>query len=558
MRQRSRLAAIGQGLTATLVVFALLECGLRTAYWVRSRFVEVVPVPYRLGDGYGPTPPWTDRDRVLEPDDELLWRNRSGAHVSYADLFVPFPDEEARAALTRRFVPWPPSDAEQTRRWSIAIDSRGFREREFEERKTPGTFRVLCLGDSWTFGANVDQGKTYPRALEHRLRRAHPDLRVEVLNLGVLGYSSFQGRRLLESRALAFDPDLIVLGFGMNDGQVGGFRDKDVAAAGSSAVTRLGRIGESSELFKLLRYAALRVREHPRDGAEAFRAAAATTTPRSARDLGSFEPWTRVSLADYEANVRAMIALGRAGGTTVLLLDPEIDRGAYGERLEAIAADERVALVRADRLIAEARWRAERTLERRLGVRASTEPEPAEIGTSGPRKAAAAERVPVVLRAYAAETPIDHALYVVGEDPALGSLVPNRVALHDDGRDGDERAGDGVWSVRAMLPRGSVVRFALTNSGAAEHWEGLDVPAVRSVAVPASPDAEVVGRLQSFGALPLQSDAWHTDAEGLARIADAIARIVEREPAFVRFARPRDERPARRASLGPDGVSPRS
>jgi lysophospholipase L1-like esterase len=539
--------ALRQGLAATVIFFALLETFVRVAYFVRSAFVEVVPVPYRLGDDYGPTPPWIDRDRVLEPDDRLLWRNRSGARVTYAGLFLPFASEEERAALTQRFSPWAPGSLRQAQPWDVAVNSRGFRDGEFSDRKRDGTFRILCLGDSWTFGANVPQDETYPRALARRLDERFPGRKIEVLNLGVLGYSSFQGRQLLLSRALDWDADLIVLGFGMNDGQVAGYRDKDLAAMRARPGARLVRALEHSELFKLLRYWALRLRDQPRSGGDAFRAAVATTYRKSAPELAPLEPWTRVSLADYEANLRDMIDAARSRGAAVALLDAEIERGAYGEALARISRAAGVPLVRADRLIARAKQSEDRRLAASLGLAPSSVEDLPDGASIGPRRlrrdarsdglARADLRVPVVIRAYAPDGMVPTSLFVVGEDPALGLLVPNHVALRDDGLEGDERAGDGVWSVRVSLPLGALVRYALTNSGREGKWEGLDVPAIRSLVVPATARQTVFSRVERFGSVSFQSDAWHTDAHGLAWIAEAMAAAVERQPGFVRYVR---------------------
>lgn len=36
-------------------------------------------------------------------------------------------------------------------------NSNGFRDREFDIRKGKGTYRIICLGDSVTFGAPEDK-----------------------------------------------------------------------------------------------------------------------------------------------------------------------------------------------------------------------------------------------------------------------------------------------------------------------------------------------------------------------------------------------------------------
>ena len=93
-------------------------------------------------------------------------------------------------------------------RYSIVINSRGFRTREFEERKPAGTHRVVCIGGSTTVQGRSN-AETYPAFLERLVRETRPGLRVEVLNLGVSGTGSrFWMRHLPE--VLALEPDVIV------------------------------------------------------------------------------------------------------------------------------------------------------------------------------------------------------------------------------------------------------------------------------------------------------------------------------------------------------------
>ena len=48
--------------------------------------------------------------------------------------------------------------------FKVTVDNLGFRgAKDLTLEKRPGTFRVLCLGDSYTFGAYVDDNETWPR-----------------------------------------------------------------------------------------------------------------------------------------------------------------------------------------------------------------------------------------------------------------------------------------------------------------------------------------------------------------------------------------------------------
>ena len=97
------------------------------------------------------------------------------------------------------------------------LNSRGFRDLERTVEKPPGTFRILALGDSFTFGAGVrDADDVYTRVLESRLA-ARSMSRIEVINLSKKGWSTEQERRAMRNEGWDYSPDLVVLGYYLND-----------------------------------------------------------------------------------------------------------------------------------------------------------------------------------------------------------------------------------------------------------------------------------------------------------------------------------------------------
>ncbi len=84
------------------------------------------------------------------------------------------------------------------------INSAGFRDREYPLEKPAGTFRILLLGDSHTFGFGIPLEKHFSKILEGYFAR------VEVLNMGVNGYGVDQELLLLREKGLAYQPDLVV------------------------------------------------------------------------------------------------------------------------------------------------------------------------------------------------------------------------------------------------------------------------------------------------------------------------------------------------------------
>lgn len=106
---------------------------------------------------------------------------------------------------------------------------RGFREVEFPDRKAPAVFRIICLGDSWTFGHNVAQDEAYPQRLRALLKQEFPEANFEILNIGVPGYSSYQGVKLLK-RFTTLEPDVVVIAYAINDLGMTGFHAEDISA----------------------------------------------------------------------------------------------------------------------------------------------------------------------------------------------------------------------------------------------------------------------------------------------------------------------------------------
>lgn len=93
----------------------------------------------------------------------------------------------------------------------------GFRDRRYARAKPPGTFRIVALGDSITFGYGAPEGETFPKLLEARLDAAVASPRFEVLNLGVSGYNPYTEAALFTDVGVGYAPDLVLVQFCVND-----------------------------------------------------------------------------------------------------------------------------------------------------------------------------------------------------------------------------------------------------------------------------------------------------------------------------------------------------
>ena len=104
---------------------------------------------------------------------------------------------------------------------SFRINSSGFRGEEINTDKPRGTIRIVCIGDSGTFGVwfgnrSRRNWDSYPEELGATLKE-HGYENVEVINAGVVGYTSSHTLRQLMTKVLALEPDIIVARTGFND-----------------------------------------------------------------------------------------------------------------------------------------------------------------------------------------------------------------------------------------------------------------------------------------------------------------------------------------------------
>jgi lysophospholipase L1-like esterase len=509
-------------IVSTIVLFILIEILLMITYFIRNSMVDYVLLPYNAAQDFGPTPPWLDDLRILERDEDLLFRNRRNVRQKYMDVYSPVHVEEDRTKLIRQFLPKIPASLRDNPVWEVSLNSAGFRNKEFPNQKTASVFRIICLGDSWTFGSNVNQEDAYPQQLRTLLKREFPMADFEVFNLGVMSYSSYQGLKLLKKKISELDPNLLIVGFAMNDASVPGYRDKDYPKEHLTVKKRFNRVLEKVESYKLAQYLKKIIKHKTWTiGDYMQKVAAVAGTPDEAwigreghesADYEKLEPYTRVSPKDFEKNFIEIIRLARKFGADTILLYTQLWDTPHRHVLEKVSKTEGVSLVDSKALIDRARTKIEDELEETLDLRQSTAQQAPVEGESE-----------VILRVYSGMYTVPESIYIAGAHPLLGDGVPNKIAMYDDETHGDQRAGDMVWSYAATFSPGTKLLYVYTNSGEEGKWEGLDVPEIRRFTVKTPNRGNKLYRpIETFGKIYMQADGWHTNAEGYKLIAKAL------------------------------------
>jgi lysophospholipase L1-like esterase len=89
--------------------------------------------------------------------------------------------------------------------------------RDIETSWITGNRRILCLGDSNTYGLWLERHEAYPQQLETVWNESGSGSRVEVLNLGFPGTNSSRLRRDFPRMLDTLRPDVVIVLIGVND-----------------------------------------------------------------------------------------------------------------------------------------------------------------------------------------------------------------------------------------------------------------------------------------------------------------------------------------------------
>jgi lysophospholipase L1-like esterase len=246
------------------------------------------------------------------------------AHVPSLDLFVATSQQKAQVADAKQssifegdpLLAWRLKPNLDHAVWDFTVIStnsqhlRSVDPLQSLKPKQPGTIRIVCLGDSVTFGYRVPavwpdrpteydpEWLPYPMLLEKHLRAANPGRNIEVVTMAVPGYTSHQGLAWLRRDVDQLRPDLLILSFGWNDVSFSDASDREAINTGRRAVGIRWLMDTSQAFAHATRW--LRSREP------------AATTIR--------KPVTRVSEQEYLNNFREFIQLARGKGAGIIIL----------------------------------------------------------------------------------------------------------------------------------------------------------------------------------------------------------------------------------------------
>lgn len=242
-------------------------------------------------------------------------------HLSSLDLFVVTPQQKAQVADPKQatifegdpLLLWRLKPNLDHVVWDFTVlstNAQHLRSDRPLQKKQAGAIRIVCLGDSVTFGYRVPtvwpdkpndydrQALPYPMLLEKELRAANPNKQIEVVTMAVPGYTSHQGLAWLRREIDSLKPDLLTISFGWNDASLSDVTDSEAIKTNWQAVTVRWLVDHSQAFAHATHW--LRARQPP-----------------SARVV---RPAPRVSEQNYLHNMIAMAQLGRQKQAAVIML----------------------------------------------------------------------------------------------------------------------------------------------------------------------------------------------------------------------------------------------
>ncbi len=149
---------------------------------------------------------------------QIIYRNTKNEVTSISPLQSSSYDFSQRGNLKYFYEPKPNITRTDTADWlpnkiAYPLNNEGSNNlTDLEIEKPADTYRIVVLGDSYTFGIYVDQSKNYPAQLESNLNsQSCGNIKnFEVINLGVPGYDLEYSLERFKSKGLKYSPDLVI------------------------------------------------------------------------------------------------------------------------------------------------------------------------------------------------------------------------------------------------------------------------------------------------------------------------------------------------------------
>lgn len=253
------------------------------------------------------------------------------SHVSSLDLFVVTSQQKAQVSEVKQsgifegdpLLLWRLKPNLDHSVWDFTVLStnsdhlRSLNATDTLAPKQADAIRIVCLGDSVTFGFRVpvvwpDKPAEYDpewlpfsMLLEKQLKGANPGRHIEVINMAVPGYTSHQGLAWLRRDLNRLNPDLVVVSFGWNDASLSDVPDREAVRTRWPEFGTRWLVDHSQAFAHITRW--LRSRRQIKK-------------PNTNQRYLRARPLPRVSREEYLRNLLTIEELARQHGAAVIVM----------------------------------------------------------------------------------------------------------------------------------------------------------------------------------------------------------------------------------------------
>ena len=241
---------------------------------------------------------------------ECILRGGSAFYYDFRKIFIDIPDERPiyspQLGWEERKPRFRNVEVDASERHS---DAKGSISEDTSQIADYIKQKVVFLGDSNTYGYKIAEESTFVAITQKLL----PD--ITAINLGVHGYTSYQGYQMLVLRGMAFHPDIIVVSFNFND------RRYVIDKKQIDSAERFQEIYERSKSNKIEALNNLYIYRLMKNlFIKAGIIATGTYTQSGSTPIKMDSLIARVSPDDYRKNLVNIVKLARSRGIDVILM----------------------------------------------------------------------------------------------------------------------------------------------------------------------------------------------------------------------------------------------
>lgn len=218
---------------------------------------------------------------ILRQDSQLFWRQRANLKTDFEGAMV-------------------------------TTNKQGLRHTPLKKKSKQPILRIVTLGASPTFGWGVESEHVYSKVLEGILQDTLNTDKVEVINAGQVGYTSYQGRKFFEEVILPLKPNMITVSYVINDVDKYRFYRNHSASDAvlkpkNSLMVAMENALEHSRFFQLYR----KFIQGTSSASQQF---------FGERGTGQYRESRRVSVEDYRKNITEIVNLAQEHQIDVVLV----------------------------------------------------------------------------------------------------------------------------------------------------------------------------------------------------------------------------------------------